>query len=445
MLDNLIFDNIILEGDRIAVGVSGGADSMLLLSAIFEKSKKLKFYFKVVSVNHHLRGEESDRDAAFVSEFCKKRKIECEIVDVDVKKLKADKKKTIEEAARIARYGAINAVMKRDKLTKLFLAHHQNDQAETILMNICRGSGVDGASGIKTNGEICRPLLSLSKTQILELCKENKIPFVVDSTNFENDCTRNVFRNKIIPEIESVYPEAVKAIARFGERCREIQDYIESLVSDDLFCLEKDFIILKEEAFSKPKFLVREYLKRAFEGLGIFADIEAKHYKLAAELVSLPVDSSIDLPHQIVAKRVHAGIKFFKKTTKNKDSKEYSFVVGETIIDGFGKIVVEIVSEYGVNYGDGSFYIDYYKVSNDAVWRFRKPGDEFAKLGSGSKKLNDYFTDKKIDTDLRDSIPVLAYGSKVYLVAGYDVGESVKLAGPTDKIAKITFFKNQYS
>lgn len=442
MLDYLIPDEMIAEGDRVAVGVSGGADSMLLLVSVFEKSKKLDFYFKVISVNHHLRGEESNRDAKFVADFCKKRKIDCEIVDVDVKTLKSDKKKTLEEAARIARYNAINAVMKKDKLSKLFLAHHQNDQAETILMNICRGSGIDGASGIKSGSSIYRPLLVLSKSQILNLCEENKIPFVVDSSNLESNCTRNLFRNVIIPEIEKVYPEAVRSISQFGERCLEIQTYIESLVSEDLIITEKSSVLLREEVFSKPKFLAREYLKRVFENLGIFADIEAKHYKLAFDLLALPVDSSLDFPHQISAKRVHAGIKFYKKSSKIKDIREYSFVVGETLIEGYGKILVEIVSEYNVSYGDGSFYIDYYKVSNDAVWRFRKPGDEFAKLGSGSKKLNDYFTDKKIDTDLRDSIPVLAYGSKVYLVAGYDVGESVKLEGPTDKIAKISFFKN---
>ncbi len=442
MLNELIKDEYIIENDRIAVGVSGGADSMLLVSALISLQKQKNFYFKVININHHLRGEESDRDSNFVANFCKKNKLDYVILDADVEKLKKDKKKTLEEAARIARYDLINNVMKSEKLNKLFVAHHMCDQAETILMNICRGSGLGGGAGIKSNGEIIRPFLNLTKADILELCEQNKIAFVTDSTNLENNCTRNYIRNVVIKDLEKIYPEAVRMIASFGERCGEVQNYIESLVDENLIIMEGSDVLLKSSAFENENFIVREYLKHVFVKLNIFSDIESKHYKLALELNNLPVNSYLDLPHGITAKKVYSGIKFYKKTAKKVQNQEYVFTIGETEIDGYGKILVEIVNAYDVSYGDGNFYIDYYKVSNDAVWRFRKPGDEFAKLGSGSKKLNDYFTDKKIDTDLRDKIPVLASGNHIYLVAEYDIGESVKLSGTVDKIAKITFIEN---
>ena len=442
MLDDILDESLVLCGERVAVGVSGGADSMLLLTLLFNLKLKKNFELIAIHVNHNLRGQESERDSLFVQSFCKKNKIECVVKNVDVKNFKLEKKQTLEEAARNLRFQAINEVMKSKKINKLFLAHHQNDKAETILMNICRGSGISGAVGIKSKGEIVRPLLNLTKSQILELCKENKIEFVNDSTNFENDCTRNYFRNVVIPCIEKVYPEAVKSICLFGERCDEVQKFIESLIKDDLIRFEDNSVKILDEVFSLPKLLTYQYLKKSFEKLGVFSDIEAKHFKMIEELFSLPVNSTLDFPHKISAKKCHFYVKLYKKTPKNAQNVEFLFNVGETTIPGFGKILVEIVSEFDVNFGDGSFYIDYYKISNDAVWRFRKQGDEFAKLGSGNKKLNDYFTDKKIESDSRDSIPILACGSKVYVVAGFDISENVKIDSQTNKIAKITFIKS---
>lgn len=445
MIENLIEDKFIDAGDRIAVGVSGGADSMLLLCALKEKQKKHKFYLEAISVNHHLRGDDSDKDAEFVQKFCEKKKIDCKIIDVDVNTLKNSKKKTLEEAARIARYDAIYAEMKAQKLNKLFLAHHQNDQAETILMNIFRGSGIDGASGIKSDDVIQRPLLNLKKSEILKLCEENKISYVTDQTNFENDCTRNYMRNVVLPAIEKVYPDAVKMISLFGERCKEVQSYIENLIDDSLLVVDKKEITIKDQVFMEKPFLVREYLKRAFEILGVYADIEAKHYKLCSDLFSLPVNSSVDLPHGILAKRVYMGVKLCKKTAKTVIESEFEFIIGEIEIEGIGKIITQNVVEREVEFSDGSLYVDYYKIPSNSVWRFRKLGDTFAKLGTGTKKLNDYFTDKKIDNDIRDTIPILASDSHVLVVAGEDISENVKVTPQTDKIIKISFIKNQSS
>lgn len=147
MLEFLVENVNLKENDRIAVGVSGGADSMVLLWSLLDLQKKVKFFMKVVNVNHNLRGEESDRDSKFVATFCEKKKIPYEVISVQVKKTKAQEKLTLEESARKLRYDAFLKVMKKDKLNKLFLAHHKNDQAETILMNILRGSGVQGAGG----------------------------------------------------------------------------------------------------------------------------------------------------------------------------------------------------------------------------------------------------------------------------------------------------------
>lgn len=440
MFEELIDNKFLEKNDRVAVGVSGGADSMLLLWALLSKQKQIGFYLKVININHHLRGVESDKDSEFVKDFCIKKKIDYVVLDVDVFHHKTVSKKTLEQSARDLRYKVMFEEMKNSKLNKLFLAHHKNDQAETILMHILRGSGVSGACGIKKqNGNIFRPFLFLSKQEILKIVKEHGINYVNDSTNADNAITRNYVRNVIIPSMEKVYPNAVDAIFEFGNKCAEIQAYVESQIDEDLIEKNGNRCLVKGKAFESPQFIVREYIKHAFENLGVMFDVESKHYELVAELFKKPVNSLLDLPHGIQAKRTYAGVVLQKKTKSQASCDAYEFALGTTEIAGFGKIIAEQVGADDVVYGDGSLFVDFGKISTNAVWRFRRLGDVFSKLGTGSKKLNDYFTDKKIESDLRNGIPILATGSQVLVVAGHDISENVKIDGETDVIVKLTF------
>lgn len=441
MLSELIGKNV-CSGDRIAVGVSGGADSMLLLCALVEKQKELDFYLKAIHVNHQLRDEESNRDSEFVRNFCETHGIDCEVINVDVKSLRVAKKRGLEETARFARYDAIFDRMKKDNLSKLFMAHHANDQAETILMHIFRGAGISGASGIRSNAVIIRPFMGLKKEEILSLCKENHIDYVTDSTNLENAYTRNYIRNVVIPDIEKVYPSAVDMICAFGERCNEIQTFIESQIEPELVIERNHSVLIKEKAFKSISFVLREYLKLAFEKLKVYFDIELKHYKMLENLLALPVNSMMDFPHGVTAKRVYEGIALYKKTDKKHAMQEHQFCIGEIKIEGFGSIITQIIDSDEVVYGDGSLYVDYYKIPVDAVWRSRKQGDMFSKLGCGTKRLNDYLTDRKIEANDRDIIPVLAKNKTVYVVSGCEISEKAKLDSGTEKIAKISFILN---
>jgi len=439
MFEFLIDDKFVSKEDRIAVGVSGGADSMLLLWGLIDKQKQVGFYFEVINVNHHLRGDASDADSKFVEDFCKKRKIDYKIVDVDVKKLKNDQKFTLEESARVARFDAFKDIMKKDKLNKLFLAHHKNDQAETILMHIFRGSGLSGAVGIKNTDTIFRPLLNLTKDEILKLAKEHGIEFVQDESNADNDYSRNFIRNVVLPQIESVYPKATENIALFGKRCEEVLNYVLSLVDESLIEEKKDEVILNEKIFDQKLFIAREYLKKAFGKLGVFSDIESKHISLIFDLNKCEVNKEISLPHGLIAKKTYGGIKILKISKKENNKIEYEFVKnGEIIFDNNYKIVTKIVSSDEVVYGEGLF-VDANKISTSAVWRTRRLGDRFSKIGTGSKKFNDYLTNSKVDFELRDKLPILAANNNVLVVFGDDVSEYVKIDASTDEIVKITF------
>ena len=439
MFEFLIDDKFVTKDDRIAVGVSGGADSMLLLWGLIDKQKQVGFYFEVINVNHHLRGKASDDDTKFVENFCKKRKIDYKIVDVDVKKLKNDKKLTLEESARMARYDAFKDIMKKDELNKLFLAHHKNDQAETILMHIFRGSGISGAVGIRNTETIFRPLLNLTKDEILKLAKEHGIEFVQDESNADNDYSRNFIRNVILPQIENVYPKATENIALFGKRCEDVLNYVLSLIDESLIEEKKNEVILNQSIFEQKVFIAREYLKKAFEKLGVFSDIESKHISMIFELSRCEVNKEVSLPHGLVAKKTYAGIKILKPSGKKEKQIEYEFVKnGEIMFENNFKIITKIVSPDEVIYGEGLF-VDVNKISTNAVWRTRKLGDRFSKIGTGSKKFNDYLTNSKVDYELRDKLPILASQNNVLVVLGDDVSENVKIDANTDEIVKITF------
>lgn len=440
MFEFLIDDRFVNKNDRIAVGVSGGADSMLLLWGLIDKQKQLGFHMEVVHVNHHLRGKESDADSVFVTEFCKKHKLPINVIDIDVKKFKEANKKTLEESARLARYDAFEKVMKNNKLNKLFLAHHKNDQAETILMHIFRGSGIGGASGIKNTEKIKRPLLNLSKEEILKLAKEHGIAFVQDASNAENEYSRNYLRNVILPQVEEVYPGVVNNIVKFGERCGEIYEYLLEQINESLIEIKPDGIVLHEEIFDQKMFLIREYIKRAFEKVGVFSDIEAKHYAMIYELSKAEVNKEVSLPHGLIARRSYYGVKVLRTAKNSANQCSFEFIKnGEFVFGGYCKIKTEIVVSSDVVYGEGCLYVDSAKISNSAVWRTRKIGDKFAKIGTGAKKFNDYLTNSKVDHELRDKLPVLAVADNILVVAGDDVSENVKIDASTDEIIKISF------
>ncbi len=442
MLEYLIDDSLVQSDDKIAVGVSGGVDSMLLLWALLDKQKKVGFYLKVINVNHNLRGDESDADSKFVSDFCDKKKVPCEILSVNVNKLKEENNYTLEEAARNARFDAIFSQMKKDGLNKLFLAHHKNDQAETVLMHIFRGAGLSGACGIRENDIIFRPLINLKRSEIDKLAKEYGIKFVTDSSNSDNKFTRNFLRNKIIPEIEKVYPTVVDSIADFAKKCNEVQKFIEKQVKNELVLQKKDEVLIELQAFNNENFIVREYLKLAFSKLGVCSDIEDKHYNMLIKLAGEKVNTTIDLPHKLTARKSYTTVQIFKKGKKVDKISELNFTVGEIVFEGYGKIKATKIDAYSVNYGDGTLYVDISKIPTDAVWRKRDVGDKFTMLGTGTKSLSDYYTDKKTEYDLRNNLPVLASGNKVLVIAGKDISELVKVDSTTDTIIKLEFFND---
>ena len=241
MLEEKILNTItkykmIESGDSIVIGVSGGPDSMCLLQALIQikEKKKLNYKIYVAHINHGLR-KEADGETKYVQDFCAKNNIECFVKKENVEKIAKEQKIGTEEAGRELRYGFFEEIKNKTKSNKIAIAHNLNDKVETILMNIIRGTGTNGLTGIEPirNNLYIRPLIEIERKEIEKYCEENKLEPKIDKTNFENIYTRNKVRNLLIPYIKKEFnPNIVDAIDKLSKISTEEQNYLNKLVNN---------------------------------------------------------------------------------------------------------------------------------------------------------------------------------------------------------------------
>lgn len=222
--------NLIKDGDKIVVGVSGGPDSITLLDLLLKLKNQniIKFDIVVCHINHMIR-EEATSDEEYVKEYCNKHNIECFVKRAEVEEIAKQNKMGTEETGRKIRYDFFYEILEKTKSNKIATAHNANDNAETVLMNIIRGCGTSGLKGIEANNkQLIRPLIECSRTEIEEYCKQNNLNPRIDKTNFENDYTRNKIRNMLIPYIqENFNPNIIEGINRLSSLSKQENDYLE--------------------------------------------------------------------------------------------------------------------------------------------------------------------------------------------------------------------------
>ena len=223
--------NLIENGDKIVIGVSGGPDSICLLHILNEIKNDFDFEICVAHINHMIR-KEADEETEYVKEFCKKLGIECYIKRIDVIKIANNLKRGTEETGRKIRYEFFDEVLEKTKSNKIATAHNNNDKAETIVMNILRGSGTSGLKGIEPirDKKYIRPLIETSREEIEEYCKKNNLEPRIDKSNNENIYTRNKIRNIVIPYIKKEFnPNFLKTINRLSEVANEENEYLNKI------------------------------------------------------------------------------------------------------------------------------------------------------------------------------------------------------------------------
>ncbi|MBE7074228.1 MAG: tRNA lysidine(34) synthetase TilS [Clostridiales bacterium] len=424
--DDFIKENgLIKEGEIIGVGCSGGSDSIALLHYLSGVQEKLDIEVVAIHIDHQIR-EDSYIDADLVKALARDLGIRYYKFRVDVPKLAKEKGQGLEECARDARYGVFKSVLQKGLVDKIALAHHAEDQAETILMHIFRGSGLAGAKGMeaKSDKAFIRPMLNVTKAEIYQYVEDNRLEYREDYTNKDTAYNRNFVRNVLFPDIVSRWPNAVQAIVNFGKSVKEDDDYIKKQVYDDALIYEEKTVKIPISYFLYDKAIVSRVIFKALKNIGIVKDVERKHINLIYQLVKQGENGSkINLPFEAVVVKEYDFLTISNKR-KEKVVLNQPFKCGEFSVAGFGSVVVRRVKEFD---GQNGLLLDYRKVPKDAIWRFRQDGDVFTKFGGGTKKLKSYMIDKKIPQRKRDLIPVLASGSEILAIAGVEISDKVKV------------------
>lgn len=428
-----VLDKYTDVSDRLAVGVSGGEDSMCLLSVLIKIRDKKNLV--AVHVQHGIRGDESLSDALFVERFCLKNGVEFLRFDVDVPLIAAREKTGTETIARIYRHKALGSLIESKRADYVVLAHHRDDQTESVLMHVLRGSGASGLVGMKEkDGFILRPLLGVPKERISAYVKAEGIDFCVDSTNTDTVYNRNFVRREIIPLIKKRY-DVDSATERLSLLAEADDTFIYSLVSDDDFFIGDNECSFGVDHLKKPYALSSRYVMKAAKYSGLVCDVEKKHVDAVIALADVKNGSEIDLPHGYRAVKEYRLITVYKKRAANND--EIPYAVG---ITPFAEGYVNI-SSAPVTFEKGRPVFDGDKIPDGAIVRFRRAGDVFKPFGGGTKKLKEYFIDEKVPKRFRDFIPLVCVGNKVLCVCGMEISDEIKVTGQNCNCLKFTYDK----
>ncbi len=386
--------------DGAIIGFSGGADSSAILHFLSKRTKKLL----AVHINHMIRGEEALRDEYFCKNMCKKYGVKFLSFRVDVPLLAEERKQGLEETAREERYRIFNKIISQNGDYKCIVtAHNANDNAETVIFNLSRGSGAKGIAGIKpVINNIVRPLIHCSKEEILEYCKENSISYVNDSTNMDTDYTRNYIRHEIIPMLEKINPSFIDSCLRMGELLRDDDKYIQS-VCDRIVEENRIKTRINTELFVSQERPVASRLlmylaKEALDRKAIDACLRlAKHGK---------VGQYVNLPNKLSFKKERGYVKFVE--TENLVKAKYNMPLREGLnyIEQ-AKTAISLNSEM---LPDITKYelVEAVKLKSEGALlvRNKKDGDKMIQ-GKMTKKLKTIFCDKHIPSHHRDKIPLI--------------------------------------
>lgn len=446
---NFVKKNRIFEyGDRVILGVSGGADSVCMLHLLYSLQEELGITLYVVHVNHGIRKEEAERDAEFVRRISERLGLPYQVFHLNVPGIAREKKMSEEEAGRQARYEIFENVAMEMNANKIAVAHNLNDNSETVLFNLFRGSKLKGLTGIPVRrGKIVRPILCLSRTEIEKYLNDHNLEYCIDSTNQKTDYSRNKLRLEILPYIkDNINSKAEYNIVNAAESLREVYDYIEyqTDIAYKEFVVEE--MLLNSAKELSPVILKEVIRKWILHKTGKLKDITGTHIDMVVQLLNNTVSKKIELPYSLTIKKGYGGIEFEKDSAPVKKIEKVLIENGKIYLPEGVPISIEIEEIDKENIPDLLYtkWIDYDKI-NKLTLRNRQPGDYImVNDKGGKKKLKDYFIDMKIPREERDGILLLADGSHVVWIVGYRISEFFKVTDKTEHIIKLTYDKEQH-
>lgn len=426
-------------GDRIIAGVSGGADSVCLLITLWCLSGTVPFTLYAIHVHHGLR-ESADLDEEYVRRLCEQLAVPLETVRVDASGYAREHKTGIEEAARILRYEAFERECRRREMTesglscKVAVAHHLDDQAETVLFRLCRGSSVTGLGGMRpVNGRIIRPLLEIRRTEIEKWLTERGIAWRTDETNADTRYARNLIRRKVMPLLENVNNSAAQHIARTAQEAAEVDRYLQLQTQTALARCT-----VRERQLSVPALLREDPLIRKRVVYGILSeaagrrkDLEEKHVEAILRLCAGTGSASLDLPYGLKAVREY-DILHFDRSISDRLPFPLSAAEYSTRVLSFSGDMSDIPAKKYTK------WLDYDKMTSAVLFRTRRAGDRIAISEESTKSLGRCMIDGKVPKEIRSRIvlPVLEPG-QVLWIPGYRISSAFKVSETTRQVLEI--------
>ena len=452
-------------GDRVIAGVSGGADSVCLFLMLLELREKIGFDLIAVHVHHGLRGEAADQDQQFVEALCEQHRIPLEIFRVNLESIAKKRKQSLEEAGRMVRREAFDSVCKKYGGNKIALAHHQNDNAETLLWNLSRGTGLDGLGGIRpVNGKFIRPLLCMNRKEIEEYLAKRKQSYCIDETNAGTDYTRNKLRHLVLPILEEqVNSAAVRHMNETMEQIWELQEYMQEQVEAAYQeCVQEHFekacwIQIQQKSFETfPELIKKMVIRKGMEQVGgKKRDLSHKHVDVMMGLMNKQVGRTLDLPYEMHAKRNYEGIQLEKRRTYSSGEEKKAEIMqecmselnipGEIILaDRNLKVrckILEKPKNLSIKDIPQKIYtkwFDYGIIKSSLYIRTRQAGDNIVIDEKGhQKKLKSWFVDEKIPKEVRDSQLLLAENNDILWVLGHRMSQAYQVKQSTKWILQI--------
>ena len=440
--------NLIEKGDKVVCAVSGGADSVCLLHALLNLRSEYQITIYVANVNHLIRGEESDSDSDFVKRICKAADVPFFYREYDVPKLSKELKMGTEECARLVRYDFFEEISQKLDGAKIATAHNLNDNAETVLFRLIRGSSAEGLCGIShKRGNIIRPLLDAERKDIEKYLRENNISYVTDSTNLTPDYSRNKLRLNVFPALREIFPDADKKIVSASRFISEDNAYLNSLAIE----FEKEFS--EDGCFNADKFnllsmSVKRRVAHNFLNRWGAKEISAQNIDAIIDLAKNESGKEFDINGVFYAKKVYDKVVLQRRKEKEEFLRELK--VGETLETDDWKITVKTTSQYVKKTTNNIAVFDGDLLKGPFAVRYRKDGDKMALLGlEGRKKLSDIFSDAKIESTNRDFIPLVEFDGEIIYLCGLRQSSHFKTDKYTKNYLVIEYFykgmrKNEY-
>jgi tRNA(Ile)-lysidine synthase len=489
--------NLIPPGETLVTGVSGGADSACLLHLLARWQKELGVKLHVAHLNHQLRGAESEADAEYVSNLANQLGIPITVERQDVAAYRATRKCSLEEAARELRYSFLAKVAEALGAKRVTIGHTRDDQVETILMHILRGTGTSGLRGLepcspmvygeegmllrlplslrakRSNLLVIRPLLDITREETLNYCQEHQLEPRIDSSNLSLSFFRNRLRLELLPLLRKYNPSVDEALLRLAEIAKDDSSFIEQQAlelwsqvarqEDDIICLDK------RKFCALPIALQRQILRLAVaKVLGNTRDIEIHHIEAMRRLLSKPVGKRLSLPHNLtcVSEYDEVVIAVSRSPERSEEAAKQTWlpsslcpfpplqgefplkVPGETVLPGW-QVTASIVQERMAPLLATSATkcrsnliagFDLYKTGTELFVRQRQAGDRFQPLGMNMpKKLQDFMVDAKIPLSWRDHIPIVCSPGYPIWVVGWRIDDRVKVTDATKEILRLEF------